>query len=67
MPHADLPRRAGRVSPSFRRCDLGYFDEETGRLESIANRFGPNLVTHPLGTKGYEDYPGPACPKSVLR
>ena len=29
--------------------DLGYFDDETCRLEPIEHPFGPKLVTYPLG------------------
>jgi putative transposase len=28
---------------TFRQYDLGYFDEETCRLEPIANPFGPKV------------------------
>jgi putative transposase len=29
---------------TFMRCDLGYFDDEVGRLEPIANPFGPKVL-----------------------
>jgi putative transposase len=29
---------------SFMHCDLGYFDDETCRLEPIENPFGPTLL-----------------------
>ncbi len=29
---------------SFMQHDLGYFDDQTGRLEPIANPFGPNVL-----------------------
>jgi hypothetical protein len=29
---------------SFMDYDLGYFDDETGRLEPLANPFGPKLL-----------------------
>jgi putative transposase len=32
---------------SFMSYDLGYFDDETGRLEPIENPFGPKLLPMP--------------------
>ena len=29
---------------TFMDCDLGYFDDETCRLEPIANPFGPKVL-----------------------
>jgi hypothetical protein len=29
---------------TFMHCDLGYFDDETCRLEPIANPFGPKVL-----------------------
>jgi putative transposase len=29
---------------SFMDCDLGYFDDETCRLEPLANPFGPKVL-----------------------
>jgi putative transposase len=29
---------------TFMHYDLGYFDDETGRLESIQNPFGPKVL-----------------------
>ena len=29
---------------SFMHYDLGYFDDEVGRLEPIENPFGPNVL-----------------------
>jgi putative transposase len=34
---------------SFMDCDLGYFDDETCRLEPIENPFGPKLLPMPSG------------------
>ena len=34
---------------TFMHYDLGYFDDETCRLEPIENPFGPNRVTHVSG------------------
>ena len=31
--------------------DLGYFDDETCRLEPLANPFGPKVFTYVLGMK----------------
>jgi hypothetical protein len=31
---------------TFMQYDLGYFDDETCRLEPIENPFGPKVVTH---------------------
>jgi hypothetical protein len=36
---------------TFMQYDLGYFDDETCRLEPIENPFGPETVTHPRGIK----------------
>jgi putative transposase len=30
---------------TFMHDDLGYFDDETGRLESIENPFGPSVLS----------------------
>jgi hypothetical protein len=35
---------------SFMGYDLGYFDDETCRLEPLENPFGPKVVTHLSGT-----------------
>ena len=34
---------------TFMHYDLGYFDDETCRLEPIENPFGPKRVTYVLG------------------
>ena len=34
---------------TFMRYNLGYFDDETCRLEPIDNPFGPESVTYVLG------------------
>ena len=38
---------------TFMHYDLGYFDDETCRLEPIENPFGPKRVTTPLGINCY--------------
>ena len=44
---------------TFMQYDLGYFDDETCRLEPIENPFGPK-VTPPLGINCYlSDQKGP--------
>jgi putative transposase len=32
---------------TFIDYDLGYFDDETGRLEPVENPFGPKLLPYP--------------------
>jgi hypothetical protein len=50
QPHDDPPRsrvrnRAEHVwLVTFMHCDLGYFDDETCRLEPIENPFGPKVL-----------------------
>ena len=34
---------------TFMHYDLGYFDDETCRLEPIENPFGPKVLPSPLG------------------
>jgi len=45
---------------TFMQYDLGYFDDETCRLEPIENPFGSKLLPPPLGMKCYQsDQNGP--------
>jgi putative transposase len=41
---------------SFMDYDLGYFDDETCRLEPLANPFGPKSVTYVFGMKWTAPY-----------
>ncbi len=36
--------RHGTTGPDATPDDLGYFDDEMGRLEPIANPFGPKVL-----------------------
>ena len=42
---------------TFMHYDLGYFDDETCRLEPIQNPFGAYGVTHVLGNEPSPMYP----------
>jgi len=43
LPGAAAAKR-GRTCVTYMHYDLGYFDDETGRLEPIDNPFGPKLL-----------------------
>jgi hypothetical protein len=67
VPHVFAGQRVGVTQVgeriwlvTFMQYDLGYFDDETCRLEPIENPFGPNSVTPPLGINCYlSDQKGP--------
>jgi hypothetical protein len=46
---------------TFMDYDLGYFDDETCRLEPIENPFGPKVLL------GVRKNPSPMCPEWTAR
>jgi hypothetical protein len=46
---------------TFMQYDLGYFDDETCRLEPIANPFGPKVLPSPRNELS------PMCPEWTLK